>query len=214
MADLTDILENSVGGNMKKRANGYFVYLQRLAENAFIAAKYMKEVCSGSSFDRTGVEANTHCAVHTRTQMLESLSHEFLPPIEREDIASLAFALTRVMMRCNELLRFSAEPGTVLPTELLKGAANAYYYVKTVFDAVKCIDDSGSHGVAQCLSQAQTLSTQCAALLISMREYAFSLSVDTKKLLASVTFCDRCGSIYEQCDLTAEMIKIIMLKNG
>lgn len=199
---------------MKKKGNRYYICLQRLAENAFAAAKHMEQVCSGQACDPAGIQANISNAAHTRTQMLENLSQEFLPPIEREDIARLAFALTRIMQRCNELSYLAARQKAALFGEMTKGAANGYYYVKTVFDAVKCIDDYGSSGAQQCLVQADALSARCAELLTAMREASLLPSGDTKKLLASVAYCDRCGSLYEQCDLTAELITVIILKNG
>lgn len=93
----------------KEKDYDYFDFFVKIAENACQASQQLHK--SLLSFDRNQISERVaemheieHRADIEKHNMTERLIHEFLPPIEREDIASLAHQLDNVVDSIDDVM--------------------------------------------------------------------------------------------------------------
>ena len=188
---------------MRNKGNTYF---DRLRELASITLEGARAMCDGGDMQKISVKADK-----VKNELLQSLAEEFLPPLEREDIAALTFALSRLLHSCAEIkahLDF-CDKESVGESLIL----NIYYYIKIIYDAVVCLGEATrGENLRKCIEQMNLLSAKCADALIQSRKVLI-YSGGIKKPLAGIVLCDACGGCYDELDSFCELLETVIIKN-
>ena len=188
---------------MKNKGNSYYDSLADLAKRAVESAKVLRE---GREMQKTSAKA-----AKARDEILKNLGEEFLPPLEREDIAALAFSLAG-LSEASALLSEYAQLCDARKTQE-KLISNVYYYIKVIYDAVACLSEGGkSDNLSRCVEQMHSLSEVCSLSLLTARGELLRQQ-DTKKQLAGIIFCDACAGCYERLDSFCELLETVVIKN-
>lgn len=185
---------------MKNRGNTYFELLRDLASLTVESAKLLLD---GGDIKKTSAKA-----AKVKAEILGKLAEEFLPPLEREDIASITFSLCRLIKKTgliSEYLAFCEKDE--------KAVLNVYYYIKIIYDAIVCMgEDIGGENMRKCISQMNSLSAKCAQTLVSSQKNAVTQGI--KKPLAQIAFCEICGGCYDELDNFCELLETVIIKNN
>lgn len=186
---------------MRNKGNIYFDLLRELAGLTL----------EGASLMRSGVEMKKTSAKAAKAgeEILQKLSEEFLPPLEREDIAALTFSLIRLLGRCAQISAYSGyyDSGQKL-------VLNVYYYIKIIYDAVGCLGEAARRdNVKKCIEQMNSLGAKCGEALIEERQRLIS-DAGAKKPLAGIVLCDVCGGCYDDLNGFCELLETVLIKNS
>lgn len=206
----------------KNRDYDYFAYFVKNVESACRAAEYLDE--SLAEFDRAqfgGRVAAMHeienRADNEKHDMMQRLLHEFITPIEREDIVALAQQLDNVldtiddvMLRVDMFCVSSILPGALRFTKLIIKCCHELLGVVGEFRSFKSSTKirEGIVAVNALESEGDKLHSECIKALYQMPE------ADAKMLLAWTGIFDDLEMCLDACEQSADIIETVIMKNS
>lgn len=206
----------------KEKGYDYFEFFIKNAENACEAANYLK--LSLETFDRetlpervTAMHEIENRADNEKHDMMKHLLHEFLPPIEREDIVGLAHQLDNVVDTIDDVL-MKIDMYNV--TSILPGALP---FADTI---VKCCDcllsamkefkaNRNSAKMNECIvavntyeSEGDKLHTEC------IKELYCNENISARSLMAWSCIFDDLEACLDVCENCTDIIETVIMKNS
>ncbi len=206
----------------KKKDYDYFDFFISSAETACEAANNLNK--SLREFDRANITALVDSmheienrADHTKHDAMNRLIHEFITPIEREDISALAHQLDNVVDAVDDvMLRLDMFGITeILPSafefsELIIKATNSLLEVMKEFKVSRTSKsiNEGIVAVNSYESEGDKLHAECIRAL-----YADE-NISAKKLLAWNTIFDELEACLDVCENCTDIIETVIMKNS
>ncbi len=204
----------------KKNDFNYFDYFCTTADRICVAAKLLND--SVSSYDKNtfkskmdemhALENEADMAKH---EMTKCLMHEFLPPIEREDIIELGTKLDDIMdtlddaMRCMYLYDVSEiRDGALRFCELIEKCSKALKETMVEFRNFKA-----SKYIKEKLVEVNTLESEGDALHAELTRDLFVNEKDTRALIIWTNVYEDLESCLDDCEDAADIIEGVIMKN-
>ena len=208
--------------NKKNKDFNYFDFFIRVAENACQAAEHLHR--SLLNFDRARITELVeemheieHRADSEKHEMTAKLIREFLPPIEREDIASLAHQLDNVvdsiddvMLRIDMCNVSKIVPDALTFTDLIMKCCSELLNAMTEFKQSRTSKELSRYIVAvnSLESEGDKLHTECLRALYTRED------VDAKVLLAWTGIYDELENCLDACENCTDIIEMVIMKNS
>ncbi len=204
----------------KKNEFNYFDYFCATADRICGAAKLLKtsvQNFNSQTFkkqmdDMHVLENEADMAKH---EMTKHLMHEFLPPIEREDIIELGTKLDDIMdtlddaMRCMYLYNVKEiRPGALRFCELIEKCATALKDTMAEFRNFK-----SSKLIKGKLVEVNTLESEGDALHSELTRDLFVNELDTRNLIIWSNVYEDLESCLDDCEDAADIIESVIMKN-
>lgn len=206
----------------KEKDYDYFDFFVKIAENACQASQQLHK--SLLSFDRNQISERVaemheieHRADIEKHNMTERLIHEFLPPIEREDIASLAHQLDNVvdsiddvMLRIDMYSVSTIIPDAITFTDLIIKCCGELLNAMKEFKVSRTSKKLSEYIVAvnTLESEGDKLHTECMRAL-----YTYD-RIDAKSLLAWTGIYDELENCLDACENCTDIIEMVIMKNS
>lgn len=206
---------------MAKKDNNYFNMFSDIAGDAIAAARALEKTIG--SYHPEKIEKQNkamheieHAADLKKHQMMKHLISEFITPIEREDIASLAYMLDDVLDMIEEVLQMfymynvqvmrpaAAEFATLIvrSTEALKACFDEFeHFRKSDVMSNKIVEVNVIEELADDL------------YFKSVREL-YTKEKDPILVTVWVRIFDRFEKIIDQCENLADAISMVIMKNS
>lgn len=204
-----------------KKDTDYFEYFRRSAEYASKAAALLDEIIrtyNKASF-REKVDMMhdlEHEADANRHSMIEQLAKEFIPPIEREDIVSLAQELDNVVDSIDDVVQrvymFDIEtirPEAIQFTELIIRCCSALEEAVTEFRNFK-----SSKTLKEKLIRVNTLESEGDALHSESVRKLFIEHSDPRETLIWMKIYDGCEDCLDACEDAVDIIESVIMANS
>ena len=206
---------------MKAKKLNYFDEFIRFSQKACRAAVLLNDCFT--AFDPQGVprqmdliHAVEHEADQIRHTVIEQLSHEFVAPIEREDIFALVQQFDEVVDSIDDVIRkvgmyrVAALRDDVLPfTALLCRCCDSLSRVTEEF-----ADFRKSKVIHEGLIEVNHLESEADTLHYNAVCRLFSTSTDAAHLVAWQNIYDTLENCFDCCEHAAEVIESVILKNS
>ncbi len=206
---------------MKNKKFDYFGAFIEFSEKAVQASVILNECFNNFSANKIDeyvekIHAAEHEADMIKHIVIEQLSREFVPPIEREDIISLVSQFDNVVDCIDEVVRkfkmyhiSSLRAGAEKFTELLvKICADMNELCKEFSNFKK------STKIKSALIDVNTLESDADVLHAKAISDLFADdSIDVKSVIAWQRIYDELEECFDSCEHTAEVIEGVMLKN-
>lgn len=206
----------------KNKDYDYFGYFIKSAEAACRAAEYLH--ASLSEFDRknfsgcvTSMHEIENRADSEKHDMMQRLLHEFITPIEREDIVALAQqlddvldAIDDVMLRVDMFCVSSILPGALQFTALIIKCCHELLGIVSEFRNFKSSTKirEGIVAVNSLESEGDKLHFECIKALYQ------APGADAKMLLAWTGIYDDLEMCLDACEHSADIIETVIMKNS
>ncbi|MBE6678672.1 MAG: DUF47 family protein [Ruminococcaceae bacterium] len=204
----------------KKNEFNYFDYFCETADRICGASKLLNE--SIKSFDQQTfkqkmdemhvLENEADSAKH---EMTKRLMHEFLPPIEREDIIELGTKLDDIMdtlddaMRCMYLYNVKEiRTGALRFCDLIEKCATALKETMAEFRSFK-----SSKLIKEKLVEVNTLESEGDALHSELTRDLFVNELDTRNLIIWTNVYEDLERCLDDCEDAADIIESVIMKN-
>lgn len=198
----------------------YFAGFVRCAHFASAAATYLHSVLSG--FDAKKLPAQVE-AMHKiendadseKHVMMGKLAHEFMTPIEREDIAALSQELDNVVDSVEDVARrmymfnvTELREETLQFTQLIVECCNKLELMVKEFRNFK-----KSKTIPQLLIEVNTLESQGDHLHAEALRRLFTEAADTRTQLVWMTLFEAMEECLDACENAADLIESVIMKN-
>lgn len=205
----------------KKKGYDYFDYFVNIASYACEAAEYLKD--SLTNFD-TSSFADRMAKMHEienraddeKHEMITRLTHEFLPPIDSEDIVALSHRLDDVVDSLDDvMLRFDMYCLTEVRPEAIEFADMIVACTKELKDTVTEFRNYKNSekirneiiAVADIESEGDKLYSRCIKALHSDE------GIDAKMLIAWTAIYDDLETCLDSCEKSTDVIEEVVMKN-
>ena len=205
----------------KKKDYDYFEYFSKSADYICQAADYLHETLT--HFDKNHFEERMNemhkienMADNLKHEMAKQLIHEFLPPIEREDILALAHELDDVIDALDDVMRRiymfnvdSIHPGAIEFSNLIKKSSTELKAATVEFRNFKNLKSIKEHVVAvnTLESEGDNLHSKCFRQL-------FSSDTDTRSLIIWTTIYEDLENCLDNCEDAVDIIESVIMKNS
>ena len=205
----------------KRTSYDYFQSFIDYADCALRAAEYLNETIL--NFDPETLPARMdalhsieHFADDINHKTLDHLAKEFLPPIDREDLALLSHELDDVVDAIDDIMRrmcmynvTKPRPEVVNLCELLVRCCTA---VKKLTHEFKHFKKSAS--IKDCLVQINSLEAEGDTLHFAAVSKLFSVPENPLDVIIWRDIFDGFESCYDDCENVAEVIESVVLNNS
>lgn len=206
----------------KKKDADYFEYFCISAQYASRAASYLDEILKG--FNKEGFQKKQvdemrdieHAADANRHEMIERLAKEFIPPIEREDIVSLAQELDNVVDAIDELVQFmymfdisDIRADALIFSELIIRCCDALLEAVTEFRRFR-----SSKILKEMLITVNTLESEGDVLYSESVRRLFLEKTDAKTTLVWMRLFDGFENCLDACEDAVDIIESVIMKNS
>lgn len=204
-----------------KKETDYFEYFRRSAEYASKAATLLDEIFRTYNKDNFRQRVDQmheleHEADANRHGMIEQLVKEFIPPIEREDIVSLAQELDNVVDAIDDVVlrvyMFDVEtirPEALQFTELIIRCCSALQEAVTEFRNFK-----SSKTLKEKLIRVNTLESEGDALHSESVRRLFIEHTDPMEILIWMKIFDDCEDCLDACEDAVDIIESVIMANS
>ncbi len=206
---------------MRRRKDfDYFDYFLACAKAASDAASFLHK--SLSNFNPAKVKDDL-AAMHKiendadmlRHDMLLHLAHEFMTPIEREDIVSLAHELDNVVDSIEDVMQFvymynlqSVRPEALTFTALvMKGAAALVQAIEEFKGFRK------SKTINQHLIEVNNIESEGDRLFVGVMHDLFASNTDDRTLLIWTNMFERLEQCLDECEDVVDIVEGVIMKN-
>lgn len=205
----------------KKRDFDYFEYFDACADFICRAAEYlddsMKHFKRETFFDRVGIMHKIeNDADSCKHGMMARLAHEFLPPIEREDIIALSGELDNVVDMIDDVMlrvyMFNAVrilPGAVEFSELIVKTAHKLKETVAEFRNFK-----SSKSIREKIVAVNTLESDGDALHARCLHELFSADTGAKELMVWTFIFDELEDCLDAAEHVVDIIETVIMKNS
>lgn len=204
-----------------KKETDYFEYFRRSAEYASKAATLLDEIFRTYNKDNFRQRVDQmheleHEADANRHGMVEQLAKEFIPPIEREDILSLAQEMDNVVDAIDDVvLRVymfdvnAIRPEALQFTELIIRCCSALQAAVTEFRNFK-----SSKTLKEKLIKVNTLESEGDALHSESVRRLFIEHSDPMETLIWMKIYDGCEDCLDACEDAVDIIESVIMANS
>lgn len=206
---------------MKSKKLNYFDAFIQFSQKACEAATMLNECFSAfapenvpAHMDR--IHAVEHEADQIRHTVIEQLSHEFVAPIEREDIFDLVQQFDEVVDSIDEVIRkvgmfrLQSLRDDVMPfTQLLCQGCQQLSRVTVEFT-----DFKRSKTIRDGLIEINHIEAQADTLHYNAIYTLFSDNADAAHLVAWKSIYDTLENCFDSCEHAADVIESVILKNS
>lgn len=203
-----------------KKGYNYFDYFCSTADIICEAAAYLDSAIK--SFDKAcfaakvdGMHEIENRADMTKHEMTKRLMHEFLPPIEREDIIELAAKLDDIVdalddaMHCLYMFNVSEiRDGAVKFSELIVKCATALKETVNEFRSFKT-----SKTIKDKLVEVNSLESDGDHLYSTLLHGLFCNEKDTLALITWMKIYEDLEGCLDHCEDAADIIESVIMKN-
>ena len=205
----------------KEKNYDYFDYFIRIADYACQSATYLCEALN--AFDpatfagrMNAMHEIEHYADNDKHTMMARLSHEFISPIEREDIVALSQHLDDVVdsiddvLICMDMYCLTAVRSEALAfADLIRRACLALYETMTEFRSFKTSTKlrEGILAINSIESEGDRLYSDCVRTLFRSPE------IDAKTVIAWSAIYNDLESCLDACEHSADVIESVVMKN-
>jgi len=205
----------------KKKDFNYFDYFFSTTEIICEAAEYLDNALK--TFNKTGFVAQVdgmheieNRADMSKHVMTKQLMHEFLPPIEREDIIELATKLDDIVDALDDAMRriymYDA-------SEICDGALKFSALIAKCAGALKgAVDEfrnfKSSKTIKEKLVEVNTLESDGDHLYTELVHELFCNEKDTLKLITWLKIYDDLEACLDYCEDAADIIESVIMKNS
>lgn len=206
----------------KEKGYNYFEYFVKSADSACRAAEYLNESLSDFDMEKLPERVASMHEIENRADgekhdMMRRLLHEFITPIEREDIVALAQqlddvldAIDDVMLRIDMFRVREIRSGALKFTSLLikcctellgtLGEFADFKNSKKIRDSIVAVNSLESEG--------DRLHSDC------VKELYGDDAIDAKTLLAWTQIYDELESCLDACEHCTDIIESVIMKNS
>jgi uncharacterized protein len=205
----------------KKGSYDYFKSFIEYAGCAQEAAEYLNETVL--NFDPETLSARMdalhsieHFADEINHKTIDHLAKEFLPPIDREDLALLSSAMDDVVDAIDDIMRRMCMYNVTKPRpevdnlcELLVRCCNALKELTQEFHHFK-----KSSTIKNCLVQINSLEAEGDTLHFQAVSKLFTGGESALEVIIWRDIFDGFESCYDDCEHVAEVIESVVLKNS
>ncbi len=205
----------------RKKDFDYFQYFCDIADCVCNAAEYMKETLV--HFDPVSLNERIeeihkmeNDADSKKHEMTQLLMHEFITPIEREDLIALAQEMDNVVdaiddvMRCISMFRItSVDPAAIQFAELIVQSA---YGLKSIMEEFKNFRRSKT--IMEKVINVNTLEHEGDNLHFECIQKIFSGDMDTRDILIWTGIFNDMESCLDSCEDAADIIESVIMKNS
>ena len=205
----------------KKKDFDYFQYFCDVADRVCCAAEYMRDTLT--DFDAASLEERVtqmhkmeNDADSQKHEMTHILMHEFITPIEREDIVALAQEMDNVMDALDDVMRRIAmfrvakiDSGAVAFADLI---VKSTYGLKSVMEEFKHFRRSKT--IMEQVINVNTLEHEGDNLHFECFRSIFSGNMDTREILIWTSIFDDMESCLDSCEDAADIIESVIMKNS
>ena len=206
----------------KEKEYDYFDYFVRSTEFACKAATYLHESLTGfhkdDFYDRmVSMHEIENNADNLKHDMMQHLLHEFIPPIEREDIVSLAQqldnvvdAIDDVMLRIDMFCISDILPGAIEFSMTIIRCCNELLGTVNDFRSFKSSKKIRDNIVAvnSLESEGDKLHSECIKALYR------DPKIDAKTLVAWSSIYDDLEMCLDACEHCTDIIETVIMKNS
>ena len=205
----------------KKKDYDYFEYFSKCADYICQAADYLRDTLV--HFDKNSFEDRMkemhkieNMADNMKHEMSKQLIHEFLPPIEREDIIALAHELDDVIDALDDVMRRiymfnvdSIQPGAIEFADLITKCSKV---VKATADEFRNFKNSKT--IRDHIVTVNTLEWEGDNLHAKCFRELFSTDTDTRSLLIWTTIYEDLEACLDNCEDAVDIIESVIMKNS
>lgn len=205
----------------KKKDFDYFGYFCDIADGLCEAAKYMRDTFF--DFDPDALDTRLE-EIHRMENeadskkhiMTEALTHEFITPIEREDIASLARELDNVMDAIDDVMRRvamfrikSVDVDAVRFADMIVESACGLREITEEFKNFR-----RSKTIKEKIIHVNSLEHEGDNLHYDCIRKIFSGDMDTREIIIWSSIFDDMESCLDCCEDAADIIESVIMKNS
>lgn len=205
---------------LRKKDFDYFGYFCTIASSAMEAANYLHE--SLAHFDRETfpTKMNTmhqieNTADMNRHEMTKQLVHEFITPIEREDIIAMAQQLDTVVDTIDDLMRrvYMFNVKQIRP-EMLEFTALIIKCCQAMSEAIEEFKHfKNSKTIGEKIVAVNTLESQGDALHARCMHDLFSEEANMRDTLVWMTIFEGSEMCLDACEDVVDIIESVIMKN-
>ncbi len=204
----------------RKKDFDYFGCFENCAKLAYDAAIYLHQSVEnfnpakleGQTAEMHRIENNADMLKH---EMLTHLSHEFLPPIEAEDIVTISMGLDDVVDTIEEVMRRlymfnvqSVHPEAAAFTELIVQSCKSLVAAVTEFRHFKKSKSIQEHIIA-----VNALENEGDKLYAESMRKLFTSQAEWRDTMVWTTMLDCVEDCLDCCEDVADMIESVIMKN-
>ncbi len=205
----------------RKKDFDYFGYFCKCADFVCQAADYLNECITNfeyaSVFERvTLMHKIENEADLTKHEMTKALTHEFLPPIEREDIVSLSVKLDDVVDAIEDVMRriFMFDVKEIRPevlefTKLIVEASKGLKATLTEFRNFK-----SSKIIKEQIVAVNTVESKGDYLHTKIYHKLFSDGTDTRDIIIWTNIFDELEDCLDACEEAVDVVELVIMKNS
>lgn len=205
----------------KKKDFDYFAYFRDCSELICEAADYLyaslKDFDAAAFRERMdGIHEIEHRADNIRHDMMGRLMHEFLPPIEREDIAEFASILDDIVDALDDAMRrlymynvVKIRSGALSFCELIIRCASALREAVSEFKSFKTSKTIREKLIAVSELESEGDHLHCASL-----RGLFADEKDPRQLLIWLSLYDRLENCVDDFETAADIMESVIMKNA
>ncbi|MBQ7124823.1 MAG: DUF47 family protein [Clostridia bacterium] len=206
----------------KEKEYDYFGFFIKNAENACEAANYLK--LSLENFDRETLDQRVvtmheieNRADNEKHDMMKHLLHEFLPPIEREDIVGLAHQLDNVVDTIDDVLMkidmynvTEILPGTIPFADVIVKCCNCLLEAMKEFKA-----NRNSAKMSECIVTVNTYESEGDKLHNELIKALYrNENISATTLIAWSRIFDDLEACLDVCENCTDIIETVIMKNS
>lgn len=206
----------------RKKDFNYFEYFLSCAKQAHKAAEYLNESLTdfhvATIRDRlTAMHVIENDADMLRHDMLRHLAHEFMTPIEREDIVSLAQELDNVVDGIEDVMQAvymynldSIRADTLQFAKLIVGCTSSLVQVMEQFAIFRKSKTINQHAI-----EVNNIESEGDRLFVeSMHTLFADQSADSMHRLIWMNMYERLEQCLDECEDVVDIIEGVIMKNS
>ncbi len=204
----------------KKKGFDYFDAFLRTAKQATAAANFLHGALA--DFRSEGFSARVeemhrieNAADAIKHEMMEYLAHEFITPIEREDIVSLAQELDTVVDSLDDVMcrvyMFNIQSIRPETLEFTALAVNACTALETAVAEFKHFKNSKT--ISGLIIEVNTLESRGDALHSASMRKLFTSESDARTLMIWMSLFESLEQCFDACEHASDVIESVIMKN-
>lgn len=199
----------------------YFAYFCKCADYICKAADYLEESIENfdhdTVFDRvTAMHHIENEADLTKHEMTKALMHEFLPPIEREDIVELSVKLDDVIDAVEDVIRrvymFDIKEMRADILEFTRLIVKAAYGVRDTLAEFKNFKSSKT--IKENIVSVNTIESEGDSLHAKMYHELFRDGTDTRDIIIWSKIFDELEDCLDSCEEAVDVVELVIMKNS
>ncbi|MCD8036421.1 MAG: DUF47 family protein [Clostridiales bacterium] len=205
----------------RKKDFDYFAYFCKCADSICEAAEYLDESLANfdheAVFDRlTNMHHIENEADLAKHEMTKALMHEFLPPIEREDIVELAAKLDDIVDAIEDVMRrmymFDVKEMRPEINEFTKLIVKAAEGVKVTLAEFKNFKTSKT--IRDNVVAVNTIESEGDVLHAKMYHELFRDGTNERDIIIWSKIFDELEDCLDSCESAVDIVELVIMKNS